>query len=576
MSENTTFTLACSNSAGSDTATVKITTTAAPVAPSIESLSASPQTVTSGKATNVTWTWTYANTPTPAPTCTIDHGVGTITSGTATSVTLSENTTFTLACSNSAGSDTATVKITTTAAPVAPSIESLSASPQTVTSGKATNVTWTWTYANTPTPAPTCTIDHGVGTITSGTATSVTLSKNTTFTLVCSNSAGSDTATVKITTTPVVPKLPPIKWRVSLHTGTKDKSGNVVGGTEIRSLAVFDGKVFAGNGYWTDTQGNPGPQVLVLDRPKSKGGQWRQDLRLHKSRHLLVNTMKAVTLATDAQGAPLATPEHLLLAAGGWNSNPVTTYVRRVSGVWTETTIRPGTCRASARSLGLHRDSVTGADMVFAGVHGQCPTNIYGAVFEASKPGRIRWLGAETWADSPGGDDRVTSFAVVNGKLHATVCGKIFQRTDGPNPSWRKVYQHPQDACLPGPGETGFRGLTAIPNGGGTQSMIAGLENKGLLTRLSPRGGAFDYTLELNARTYLRAQWGISSVGYTILAYDGMLSTTLPAGGGPVLMIGLEARVNGGATWHGWARGAWFLARFSDGSYQLAEVVDPT
>jgi hypothetical protein len=106
--------------------------------------------------------------------------------------------------------------------------------------------------------------------------------------------------------------------------------------------------------------------------------------------------------------------------------------------------------------------------------------------------------------------------------------------------------------------------------------MIAGLENKGLLVRLTPQGSTLDDTLELNARGFLRDQWGISSVGYTILAYDGMLTTSVPGGAAPVLMIGLEARANGGPTWHGWARGAWFLTRFEDGTYRLAEIVDPT
>ena len=199
LTGSTTFTLTCSNSAGSDEATVEISTTQAPVAPAIESFSTSPQAVTEGQATNVTWVWSYANTPTPAPSCTIDHGVGTITSGKATSVTLTGSTTFTLTCSNSAGSDEATVEISATQAPVAPVIESFSTSPQAVPSGQATNVTWSWSYANAPTPAPGCTIDQGVGTITSGNATSITLTDSTIFTLTCSNSAGSHTAKATVT-----------------------------------------------------------------------------------------------------------------------------------------------------------------------------------------------------------------------------------------------------------------------------------------------------------------------------------------------------------------------------------------
>ena len=129
LSEDTTFTLTCTNGAGSDSAQTTIATTSVAMAPVIAELRATPSSVVSGSATDVTWVWSYANTPAPTPTCTIDHDVGTVTSGKATSVNLTDNTTFTLTCTNSAGSDEATVKITTTPAAVPPAIDSFSASP---------------------------------------------------------------------------------------------------------------------------------------------------------------------------------------------------------------------------------------------------------------------------------------------------------------------------------------------------------------------------------------------------------------------------------------------------------------
>ncbi|MFC1610478.1 hypothetical protein ACFL6C_05935 [Myxococcota bacterium] len=365
--------------------------------------------------------------------------------------------------------------------------------------------------------------------------------------------------------------LPPVQWRASLDTGSTDAAGNVLGGTEIRSLATFDGKLFAANGYWTDTGGNPGAQVLVLDRPESEGGRWRQELRLPR-KPLVVGTMKTVTLATDADGTPLAAPERLLLAGGGWGEMTARTSVRRVSGAWTESTIAPrSSCSQGVRSFGVHRDSATGVDMVFAGLSSQCAPRIFSGVYDESKPSRIRWLGQEAWADPPGAHDRVTSFAETNGELYATVCGKVFKRTDGPSPIWRLAYQHPNDYCPSGPGEIGYRGATTLPTG----DMIAVLEKYGSVTRLSPNGDTLDAAIELDGRAFLRNQWGLSWVGYIIMGYDGMLPVTLPGSGKRALLMGLVAKVSG-INWHSWERGAWFLARFDDGTYELAEIVDPT
>jgi len=164
--------------------------------------------VTTGVPTAVTWAWTYANTPTPAPTCVVAPGVGTLTNGTVTNITLTTNATFTITCINSAGSDTEQTIVETVAAPVAPVIAGFSVAPSSVTIGVATPVTWVWTYAYTPTPTPTCTIDNGVGTVTSGTTTNITLIEDTTFLLICTNIAGSSSGwevTVGVVAAPVAP-----------------------------------------------------------------------------------------------------------------------------------------------------------------------------------------------------------------------------------------------------------------------------------------------------------------------------------------------------------------------------------
>ena len=180
-----------------------------PVAPLLATFSVTPSSVVRGTSTDVVWNWTYVNTPTPTPACTVDHGVGLVTSGTATSVTINSATTYTLTCTNAAGSDTAVTTVGVAAAPVAPNIGTFIATPSSVTTGVPTNVTWSWTYANSPAPTPVCVVGNGVGSLTSGTVTSVTISSATTYTLTCTNVAGSDTAqaTVSVVSAPVAPNI---------------------------------------------------------------------------------------------------------------------------------------------------------------------------------------------------------------------------------------------------------------------------------------------------------------------------------------------------------------------------------
>jgi hypothetical protein len=202
LSGDTVFTLNCSSSAGTASRQVTVTAAASNAAPVLATFTASPSSVIAGTPTDVTWTWAYANSPSPAPSCSIDQGVGAVTSGTSTRVTLSSDTVFTLTCTNSVGTHTRQVTVSRVNATVAPVMGPLVATPASVPAGTPTNVTWTWTYSNQPTPSPSCSIDQGVGILTSGTTTRVTLSADTVFTVTCTNSAGSATAQVTVKLAP--------------------------------------------------------------------------------------------------------------------------------------------------------------------------------------------------------------------------------------------------------------------------------------------------------------------------------------------------------------------------------------
>jgi hypothetical protein len=198
LAASTTYTLRCTTAAGSDTAVAPISVALDPVAPVIATLTATPMQLLTNVAGDVVFAWTYANPPVPSPNCTLDNGIGAVTNGVAKNITLPGTTQLVLTCTNSEGTDTENVTITTVAAPVAPDLATFTTNPTTVIANTATNVTFNWTYNGTPTPAPTCELDNGLGAITQGQARSLTIAANTTYTLTCTNSAGNDTRTAVV------------------------------------------------------------------------------------------------------------------------------------------------------------------------------------------------------------------------------------------------------------------------------------------------------------------------------------------------------------------------------------------
>jgi hypothetical protein len=241
------------------------------------------------------------------------------------------------------------------------------------------------------------------------------------------------------------------------------------------------------------------------------------------------------------------------------------------------------------RSFGVHRDSLTGIDGAFAG---QAPHGIFRGSYDASVAGRIRWSAAPeldiaamgvsyaTGTHLAGGSilkPRVGSFAECNGRLYASLGQQIYERTDGPNPTWRAVYTNPR----PGKSETGLRGLTAIPNPAGPgEVLLAAVEGDAArIVRVDPASGA--EATELDLRRMLGDAWGIP-VTYVIAGYNDM-TPSVDAQGRPVLLIGLEAFVARGLPAPPGHRvvdvgygqldaGGWYLVRHADGRYHLQRI----
>ena len=385
---------------------------------------------------------------------------------------------------------------------------------------------------------------------------------------------------------------------VSFIPGSRDDTGRFIGGTEMRVLAAHAGRLYAGNGYWEDRpgpEGLQGAQILVLDGP---GARWRVDRSFDerlpdgRPRNLAVSVLQEATFATDGNGGRLSAPVSLLIAAN-WDLTGTARVFSRddANGIWAGADLAqdrpaPGFL-PQVRSLGRHRDRVTGIDHVFAG---QDPRGIFSGTYDAAVPGHIRWaatpeldLSGVSTAGLSGRNAqlRVSSFAECNGRLYAAVGQQIYERVDGAQPQWRLVYTN----HYPGHSETGLRGLTAIPNpSGGGEVLLAAVEGSSArLVRVDPRDGG-DAT-ELDLANFLGNAWGMPA-GYVIAAYNDMTKTRDP-GGGDALLIGLEAFVPPNApiaAGHnvvnvGYGRldaGGWYLVRHTAGRYDLRQIGAPS
>jgi hypothetical protein len=384
-------------------------------------------------------------------------------------------------------------------------------------------------------------------------------------------------------------------YALAYRPGARDAAGHFMGGTELRLLVAHRGRIYAGTGYWEDRPGAEGPQgaaILALDGP---GAAWRVEHVFdtpwrQRMRDFTISALAGIAFATDGTGKALSEPASFLLASSWDLGGDVPVFSHDdASGAWTTTNLdhdepKPDML-AQLRSFALHRDRVTGADRVFAGVD---PHGVFSGVFDPTAPGRIGWgtkpefdISAIPLDAFPGLADRlrISSFAECNGRLYAAIGQQIYERVDGPAPTWRLVYTNPR----PGRSETGLRGLTPIadPAGNGEVLLAAVEGNAARLVRVDPRTG--EEASELDLRDFLGHAWG-GPVGYVIAAYNDMTQLRAPDGR-TALAIGLEAFIPPRATLPGHRfvdvgygkveAGGWYLVRRADGHYSLREVTLP-
>jgi ferredoxin-NADP reductase len=204
----TTYTLTCDNSSGTQTKSVTVSVKTG--APDI-TFTVTPNSTTPGSPVTLAW-----NVTGPSPNCTASAGwngpkppTGTLTDKPSTS------TTYTLSCVNPSGTQTKSVAVAVTSAPpststpvvappartpgIAPPTIELTAGSTNIPIGTTTDLTW----SSTGTTATSCKAGdgwaHRGNLAPNGTLNTGPVFRTTTYSITCSNAAGSYTKSVTIT-----------------------------------------------------------------------------------------------------------------------------------------------------------------------------------------------------------------------------------------------------------------------------------------------------------------------------------------------------------------------------------------
>lgn len=233
-------------------------------------------------------------------------------------------------------------------------------------------------------------------------------------------------------------------WSRSYDAPQTDAIGNRLTGTEIMHIEAYQGSVFAANGYWGETELpfiEQRAQILRLDEP---AGTWQLDYQL-PYRFTRAEAMEVVHFKTDSRGVALSVPVSLLVIGGhypllGDAEGIAAVAVRDPNGVWIPTILDTYTGDqdlVSIRAIGQYQDGVTGVSMVFVGVQPE-PLGVYSGVYDPSVEGGIRWSTTpelQTGVNS----ERILGFATCNNKFYVSTSSRIYERIDGPNPTWQQI-----------------------------------------------------------------------------------------------------------------------------------------
>lgn len=383
-------------------------------------------------------------------------------------------------------------------------------------------------------------------------------------------------------------------WEQSYKAGYRDCNGRYAGGTEIMHLVPHKGKLYAANGYWTDSrwlvdyEERQSAQVLRLD---SADGQWEVDLEMGEAsgkgrRYMKGNILKSVTFTHDGSGDELPEPENLLvMSAGAYYGDQkgvVSAWVRDDGeGTWIHTFVKSGSAangiRWIPRDIEIYTDTITGVERIFLLMGNP---GIISGVYDSSQPTKIRWDDDVEFPKNSTVATRPLGIILANGSLFFAVGGVVYQRIDGANPEYKEIINLGDANTDMG----GIRGLSAIPNPNGDGESIIFVwaphgGSRSQVKRLDPDGkGEYTEHDEENMMDIMTAELGLP-IHNTLAAHNRVYPFVHPVTGDLIHIIGFQGNFKGddhlkwkGSSLYG---GALYAIRAADQTYTVNEINGP-
>lgn len=233
----TVYKLTASNGAGNSTASATITVSISS-APVITTFSASPSSIKSGESTNLEWDVIGAKS------INISQGIGGVASKGSTQVKPAETATYTMMASGDYGSVTRSITVTvdtsgttntadTAIVKTPPSINTFSASKNSITLGD--NITLNWAVAR----ARTVSISHDVGTVPATGWTTVVPAATTAYKLSAVNTFGTETAETTVTVNTLPDGVAPVIKSFTAVPGTITQGGTSSLSWDVKGFTVI-------------------------------------------------------------------------------------------------------------------------------------------------------------------------------------------------------------------------------------------------------------------------------------------------------------------------------------------------
>ncbi len=487
----TTWTMSCTNSVGTESATATVTTDSTLPHPYLLhlNLTASPTTVNYGGSSTLTWTTSGASVPADTicyPSSALSTNAGSnwdtaslLSNGTFSTGPLYTTATYYMMCSSdgagTAGSATITVTPQgTTSGIVAPKV-TLTATPTLVDSGSSSALQWT--VNNGGDSSTTCTAGSGWSgspSAAGGTQSTGSITATTVYTLTCTNSAGQGSAqatvgvdnpqTVQPTNAPIIENFIANPTTInygsaSTLTWTIDNGGADYSSTSCVGTGGWSGPFSAVGGYWstgpltatasytltcTNPAGSATASVTVIVNPQSASGN---NIVASPSTIYTTPTVHLTATPTSVSygmGSTLTwavsnggDPSTSCNGTGGWNGSLSATGASWSTGALTTTTTYTLTCTNTAGQNSANVTVTVAPQTIQSNVITATPQSSTYALPTATihatplsvMAGQSSTL---TWTVNTGGDSGTTCTLSDSNNNSAQVSAGTSQSTTGP------------------------------------------------------------------------------------------------------------------------------------------------